>query len=58
MTHRHAIALVALLGALGATTFGARAWDDAKYPNWKGEWASIVPRMPGARTAISEAEDS
>ena len=43
MTHRHAIALVALLGALGATTFGARAWDDAKYPNWKGEWFRTSP---------------
>src|SRR5258708_11415916 len=26
---------------------GARAADDAKYPNWKGQWDAINPRLGG-----------
>jgi hypothetical protein len=33
-----AFALAALMAAMG----GARAADDAKYPNWKGQWAQIL----------------
>jgi hypothetical protein len=25
----------------------ARAWDDAKYPNWKGQWAAVNPALGG-----------
>jgi hypothetical protein len=43
-----------LLAAFGATMDGARAWDDAKYPNWRGEWyrssgAQWDPTKPPAR---------
>jgi hypothetical protein len=36
-------AAFALIAALMATTgSGAGAADDAKYPNWKGQWAQIL----------------
>ena len=36
-----------LLAALSLPTGDARAWDDAKYPNWKGQWISINPPLGG-----------
>src|ERR1700690_794839 len=37
--------LVCALGAIGS---GARAADEAKkYPNWKGQWDAINPRLGG-----------
>jgi hypothetical protein len=41
----HVIALV-LVSALATPTGGARA-DNAKYPNWEGEWDTINPRLGG-----------
>ncbi|HEY7298366.1 MAG TPA: hypothetical protein VH684_10560 [Xanthobacteraceae bacterium] len=38
-----ALASVALLLVMAT---GVQA-DEKKYPNWKGEWTTIVPRMPG-----------
>jgi hypothetical protein len=38
-----ALALAALL----ATTLGGANAEEKKYPNWKGEWTTIVPRLPG-----------
>jgi len=38
---------VALLAALSLPTGDARAWDDAKYPNWKGQWLAINPPLGG-----------
>jgi hypothetical protein len=38
-----AVVLVALAWPAGK----ARAWDDAKYPNWKGQWISINPPLGG-----------
>jgi hypothetical protein len=39
---------VALTAALMATVAGARAADDAKYPDWKGKWERFVVRgLPG-----------
>jgi len=34
-----------LLAALSLPTGDARAWDDAKYPNWKGQWLAINPPL-------------
>jgi hypothetical protein len=39
---------LALAALLLVTAGGVQApAEERKYPNWKGEWASIVPRMPG-----------
>ncbi len=38
-----ALTLAALMAALG----GAQAADDAKYPNWRGQWDTVSPRMGG-----------
>jgi uncharacterized protein (DUF2147 family) len=39
---------VALAAALMATINGARADDDAKYPDWKGKWERFAVRgLPG-----------
>ena len=50
MFHRSSIVMIAsvVAGAITITTGGARAADDARYPNWKGQWARfIVPGLPG-----------
>ena len=39
--------LVALAAALLPTIGCAQAADDAKYPNWKGQWDTINPRLGG-----------
>jgi hypothetical protein len=36
-----------LLAALSLPTSDARAWDDAKYPNWKGQWLAVNPPLGG-----------
>ena len=38
---------VAVVAALMMTIGGAQAADDAKYPNWKGQWDAINPRLGG-----------
>jgi hypothetical protein len=43
---RWGFALIALMMTLIAAA-GARAADDAKYPNWKGQWIAINPRLGG-----------
>ena len=37
----------ALIAALMATMSAAKAADDAKYPNWKGQWDTINHRLGG-----------
>jgi hypothetical protein len=37
----------ALAAALMMTMGVARAADDAKYPNWKGQWDTVNPRLGG-----------
>jgi hypothetical protein len=39
--------VVALAAALLMTAGGVKAADDAKYPNWKGQWDVINPRLGG-----------
>jgi len=43
-----AVAIV-LASALLLTIGGARAADDAKYPNWKGQWDTVSPPFGGQR---------
>jgi hypothetical protein len=38
---------IALAAALMVTVGGAQAADDARYPNWKGQWDAINPRLGG-----------
>ena len=38
---------VVLLAALSLPTGDARAWDDAKYPNWKGQWSRVNTNHEG-----------
>ena len=40
------IAVVAAVAALCASAAEARAFDEAKYPDWKGQWTRA--RVPGA----------
>jgi hypothetical protein len=53
MRHRGSIA--ALVAALIAASTGAQAFDEAKYPDWKGQWVRIGgggqydPDKPGGR---------
>jgi len=46
MSYRSSGALV-LAAAMVLAIGGARAADDAKYPNWKGQWDAINPRLGG-----------
>jgi hypothetical protein len=48
MFYRGTFEALALAALLLVTAGGMQApAEEKKYPNWKGEWASIVPRMPG-----------
>jgi hypothetical protein len=48
MSYRSSTCVYALVAALTAATGGARAADEAKYPNWKGQWNAIVtPGLEG-----------
>src|SRR3984885_8978373 len=47
MRSRHAIGAFALAVAIMVPLGAARAADEAKYPNWKGEWDTINPRLGG-----------
>src|SRR5712671_7330962 len=51
MPMRGSISLVALIGVLCATLHGARALDETKYPDWKGQWV----RADSAETAPWDA---
>jgi hypothetical protein len=45
MLYRSALGVLGLTTLLMVTAGGARS--EEKYPNWKGEWTAIVPRMEG-----------
>jgi hypothetical protein len=48
MLFQGAIGVCALAATLMAATSGARSADEAKYPNWKGQWARFITRgLPG-----------
>jgi hypothetical protein len=46
MLHLRTIKVFVLAVGLVATLSAAEA-QDKKYPNWKGEWSTVIPRMPG-----------
>ena len=46
MAYRSTIEALALGTVLIVSVGGVQA-DEPKYPNWKGEWTAVVPRMPG-----------
>jgi len=46
MFHRSAFAVLACTSILLATSSGVLA-QEKRYPNWKGEWTTVVPRLPG-----------
>jgi hypothetical protein len=41
MIYRSSIGLVALAVAMGLTIAGVAAFDEAKYPDWKGQWSRL-----------------
>jgi len=47
MLHRSSTGVLALAAALMVTMGAAPAADDAKYPNWKGQWDTINFRLGG-----------
>ena len=44
MPHRTSIAAVIAMATLCATLVGAQAFDDAKYPDLKGQWHRVTPQ--------------
>ena len=48
MFDRRSIGVITLSAALCLSTDRAQAFDDAKYPNWKGQWSRVtVPGVGG-----------
>src|SRR4030081_299681 len=45
MRHRSSIRCAALATAL-LTTFAAQAFDEAKYPDWSGQWVKVPDGGP------------
>jgi hypothetical protein len=43
MRHRSLIGVFALATALGMAVAAARAHDEAKFPDWKGQWIRLPP---------------
>jgi len=46
MFDRNAFAVLACASVLLTTASRVQA-EENKYPNWKGEWVTVVPRLPG-----------
>ncbi len=46
MLHRSSIALAALAAVLLLTAGSAQAFDESKYPDWKGQWRRVEPGPP------------
>jgi hypothetical protein len=46
MHYRNLIGLIAAAAALAMMSGGAHAADDAKYPDWKGQWSRFPVRLP------------
>jgi hypothetical protein len=63
MMYRRAVGTLALVAALAMSAAGARAFDDASYPDWSGSWLKTEgansgnfdpskPRGPGQQTPL------
>jgi hypothetical protein len=46
MVYRRTFEVLALATVLMVTVGAAQA-EDKQYPNWKGEWTTVIPRLPG-----------
>ena len=46
MLYPRTLEVLALGTVLMLTTGGVQA-EEKKYPNWKGEWTAVFPRLPG-----------
>ena len=46
MVYPRTLEVLALAAVLTLTIGGAEA-QDKQYPNWKGEWTTVIPRLPG-----------
>src|ERR1700681_3859052 len=46
MVYRRTFEVLALATVLMVTVGGAQA-EDKQYPSWKGEWTTVIPRLPG-----------
>ena len=46
MHHRIAIGAIMLVTVLGMTTSNARAFDESRYPGWKGQWLRTDTGIP------------
>jgi hypothetical protein len=56
MLYRGSIGAIALLAVLGAGIFGAQAFDETKYPDFKGQWSRVgAPRWvaPGQKAPLT-----
>jgi hypothetical protein len=54
MPGRHSIAAITLAAALSMTIADARAFDETKYPDWKGQWIRTdtgIPRYDPSKPA-------
>ncbi len=54
MNHRFFVGAVMLGISLGSTMSGARAFDETRYPNWKGQWLRSdtgIPRYDPSKPA-------
>ena len=53
MLYQGAIRTLALAAALGMSVVGARAFDDASYPDWTGSWrANCISRLYSVSISI------
>jgi hypothetical protein len=58
MFYRTATGVLALAAALVVTMGGTQAADEAKYPNWKGQWNAIVtPGLVGTQFKFDPTKD-
>src|ERR1700731_1250624 len=47
-----------VLAALAMPSGDARAWDDAKYPNWKGQWSRLNSNQQGQAVKFDPSKPS
>src|SRR5215472_6803907 len=55
MLYRGTFEVLALAILLLVTADGAQA-QEKKYPSWKGEWATVMPRMPGQQLRFDSSK--
>ena len=57
MVYRNLLGAI-VLAALAMPTGDARAWDDAKYPNWKGQWSRVNTNQQGQAVKFDPSKPS